>query len=153
MGGAPLTGSCATPCSIVCPRPYPNLPGEQGTPLSIHAWWDSLFPVDQGMHPGDKGGEKAPSPQSQTSPQNHTRNLEQRQRTLRQFSWKSHFIVLAQTQQIQVQRLSLKNKGSLPYIPLKEVYRSKKQIWFHEILLATSTAPPLLLDILHIYIF
>jgi hypothetical protein len=44
------------------------------------------------------------------------------------------FIVLAQTQQSHVQRLSLDNKVALPYITLQAGYRSKKQglthMWF-----------------------
>jgi hypothetical protein len=49
--------------------------------------------------------------------------------------------MLAVAQQIPTQRLSHKNKGALPYIPLQTGYRSKKQtsthIWLHEYLLAT----------------
>jgi hypothetical protein len=40
------------------------------------------------------------------------------------------FIVLEQTQQTRVQRLSPENKGDLLYIPLKADYRS---IWLHTI--------------------
>jgi hypothetical protein len=35
--------------------------------------------------------------------------------------------ILASAQQIHIQRLSSKNKGALPYIPLQVGYRSKKQ--------------------------
>jgi hypothetical protein len=53
-------------------------------------------------------------------------------------------IVLTQTQWTRVQRLSPKNKGGLPYIPLQTGYRSKKKssthIWLHVTLLAIS--PP-----------
>jgi hypothetical protein len=56
-------------------------------------------------------------------------------------SGKQHFIVPAQTQPTHVQRLSPKNKGVSPYIPLQAGYRSKKQglihIWLYLILLAT----------------
>jgi hypothetical protein len=52
------------------------------------------------------------------------------------------FIVLAQTQRTRVQRLSPKNKGVSPYIPLQAGYRSKKQssthIWLHVTSLALS---------------
>jgi hypothetical protein len=52
------------------------------------------------------------------------------------------FIVPAQTQQTHVQRLSPKNKGVSPYIPLQAGYRSKKQssthIWLHVTSLAIS---------------
>jgi hypothetical protein len=52
------------------------------------------------------------------------------------------FIVLAQTQQTRVQRLSPKNKGVSSYIPLQAGYRSKKQslthIWLHVTSLAIS---------------
>jgi hypothetical protein len=55
-------------------------------------------------------------------------------------------MVLAQTQQTPVQRLSPENKGGLPYIPLQAGYRNKKQslthIWLHATLLATSPSPP-----------
>jgi hypothetical protein len=54
------------------------------------------------------------------------RNLKLRYETLRQFSRKQHFILLAQIQQTRVQRLSPKNKGVSPYIPLQAGYRSKK---------------------------
>jgi hypothetical protein len=58
-----------------------------------------LLPVVWGMHPGDKGGDKSPFPQSQqTDPKKCCWNLKMRYRTLRQFSRKQHFIVLAQTQ-------------------------------------------------------
>jgi hypothetical protein len=49
-----------------------------------------------------------------------------RYRTLREFSRKQLFIVPAQTQQTRVQRLSPKNKGVSPFIPLQASYRSKK---------------------------
>jgi hypothetical protein len=56
-------------------------------------------------------------------------------------SRKQRFIVPAQTQRTQVQRLSPKSKGVLPYIPLQAGYRSKKQglihTWLYLILLAT----------------
>jgi hypothetical protein len=65
-----------------------------------------------------------------------------RYRTLRQFSRKQHFIVLTQTQQTHIQRLSCKNKRVSPYIPLQAGCRSKKQsathIWLHVTLLAIS---------------
>jgi hypothetical protein len=51
------------------------------------------------------------------SPQKCYRILEQRQRAWRQFSRKQHFIVLAQTQWTQVQKLSPENNVALPYIP------------------------------------
>jgi hypothetical protein len=61
--------------------------------------------------------------------------------TLRQFSRKQHFTVPAQTQRTHVQRLSPKNKGVSPSIPLQAGYRSKKQglvhRWLYLILLAT----------------
>jgi hypothetical protein len=61
-------------------------------------------------------------------------------RTLRKVSRKQHFIVLAQTQQTHVQRLSPKNKKVSPYMPLQAGYRSKKQssihIWLYVTLLA-----------------
>jgi hypothetical protein len=69
-------------------------------------------------------------------------------------SRKQHFIVPAQTQQTHVQRLSPKNKGVSPYIPLQAGYRSKKQglihRWIYLILLATlpwcyATFPSLVL--------
>jgi hypothetical protein len=50
--------------------PHPNLLGEQmllHIEVSVGAWWD--LPAIQGMHPGDKGGDNSPSPQSQMSPQ------------------------------------------------------------------------------------
>jgi hypothetical protein len=54
--------------------------------LSVGAWWD-LLPAVWGMHPGDKGGDKSPSPQShQWAPKKCCRNLKLRYRTLRQFS-------------------------------------------------------------------
>jgi hypothetical protein len=57
----------------------------------------------------------------------YCRNLKLRYGTLRQFSRKQHFIVLAQTQQTHVQRLSPKNKGVSPYIPLQASYRAKSK--------------------------
>jgi C-terminal processing protease CtpA/Prc len=72
---------------------------------------------------------------SQMSTQKFNRILELRYGTLRQFSWKQCFIVLAQTQWTQVQRQSLENKGVSPDIPLQVGYRSKKQglthMWLH----------------------
>jgi hypothetical protein len=57
----------------------------------------------------------------------------------------------AAAQWIHIQRLSPKNKGVSPYIPLQAGYRSKKQglthIWLHTTLLATSL--PVLCDLLH----
>jgi hypothetical protein len=47
------------------------------------------------------------------------------------------FIVLEQTQQTRVQRLSPENKGDLLYIPLKADYRS---IWLHTISSATLSS-------------
>jgi hypothetical protein len=71
------------------------------------------------------------------------RNLKLRNGTLRQFSRKQHFIVLAQTQWTRVQRLSPENKGVSPYIPLQAGYRSRKQsstyIWLHVTPLAISS--------------
>jgi hypothetical protein len=46
-------------------------------------------------------------------------------------SRKEHFIVPAQTQWTHVQRLSPKNKGVSPYIPLQTGYRRKKQALIH----------------------
>jgi hypothetical protein len=69
-------------------------------------------------------------------------NLKLRYGTLRQFSRKQHFIVLAQTHQTPLQRLSPENQGVSPYTPLQAGYRSKKQslthIWLHVTLLAIS---------------
>jgi hypothetical protein len=62
--------------------------------------------------------------------------------------------VLAAAQWIHIQRLSLKNKESLPHIPLQAGYRSKKQslthIWLCASLLATS--PSVLCYLPHIQI-
>jgi hypothetical protein len=70
------------------------------------------------------------------------RNLKLRWGTLRQFSRKQCFIVLAQTQWTHVQRLSPENKGVPPSIPLQVDYRNKKQssshIWLHVTSLAIS---------------
>uniref|UniRef100_A0A8C0XIX4 RAVE complex protein Rav1 C-terminal domain-containing protein n=1 Tax=Castor canadensis TaxID=51338 RepID=A0A8C0XIX4_CASCN len=46
--------------------------------------------------------------------------------TMRQFSRKQCFIVLAQTQWTHVQRLSPENKGVSPYVPLQAGYRGNK---------------------------
>jgi hypothetical protein len=57
------------PLSIRGPRP--DLQEDESLlqiKLSVGAWWDLLLVV-QGMHPGGKGGDKSPSPQSQMSPQ------------------------------------------------------------------------------------
>jgi hypothetical protein len=79
-----------------------------------------------GMHPGNKGGDKSLSLQSQTmSPKNCCRNHKMRYGTLRQFSRKQHFTVLSLTQQTSVQRLSPENKGLSPYRPLQAGYRKK----------------------------
>jgi hypothetical protein len=91
----------------------------------------------------EQQGNKLPSPLSwQGAPKKCCRNLKLRYKTLRQFSRKQRFIVPAQTQQICVQRLSLKNKGVSPYTPLKAGCRSKMQssthIWLHVTLLAIS---------------
>jgi hypothetical protein len=55
--------------------------------------------------------------------------------------------VPAAAQRIPIQRLSSKNKGALPFIPLQAGYRSKKQslthIWLHASLLATSPSSAL----------
>jgi hypothetical protein len=63
--------------------------------------------------------------------------------------------MLAQNQCTRVQRLSPKNKGVLPYIPLQAGYRGKRQglthMWLYVTLLATS--PPVLHDLLHILDF
>jgi hypothetical protein len=68
--------------------------------------------------------------------------LKLRYETLRQFSRKQRFVVPAQTQGTQVQRLSPENKEFSPYIPLQAGYRSKKQnsthIWLHVTSLAIS---------------
>jgi hypothetical protein len=62
--------------------------------------------------------------------------------------------VLAVTQWIPIQRLSLENKGALPYILLQAGYRSKKQslthIWLYASLLAIS--PLVLCDLPRIHI-
>jgi hypothetical protein len=110
--------------------------------LSVGAWWD-LFLVVQGMHLGDKRGDKSLSPQSlQWAPKKCCGNLKLRYGTLRQFSRKQCFIVPAQTQQTHVHRLSPENKGVSPYVPLQADYRSKKQssnhIWLHVTSLAIS---------------
>jgi hypothetical protein len=68
-------------------------------------------------------------------------NLEQRHRTLRQFSRKQCFIVPAQTQWTRVQRLSPEIKGGSPYIPLQAGYRSKNLSWIHIRLHVTLFAP------------
>jgi hypothetical protein len=51
-------------------------------------------------------------------------------------------IILETAQRIPIQRLSIENKGALPYIPLKAGYRSKKQsltyICLYASLLVTS---------------
>jgi hypothetical protein len=54
--------------------------------------------------------------------------LKQRDRTLRQISRTQHFIVLTQTQQTHVQRLSSENKGVSPYISLQEARSSLTHI-------------------------
>jgi hypothetical protein len=50
--------------------------------------------------------------------------------------------MLTAAQEIHIQRLSPKNKGGSPYIPLQAGYRNKKQglihMWLHVTLLATS---------------
>jgi hypothetical protein len=62
-------------------------------------------------------------------------NLKLRNRTLRKFSRKQHFIVSTQTQWTHVQRLSPQNKEASPYVHLQAGYRSKKQssthLWLH----------------------
>jgi hypothetical protein len=58
------------------------------------------------MHPGNKEGEKPPSPKSLKRPQKCCGILEHRHGTLRHFYSKQHFIVLSQTQKTCVQRLS-----------------------------------------------
>jgi hypothetical protein len=55
-----------------------------------------------------------------------------RYRTLEAITRKQHFIVPARIQQTLVQRLSPKNKGVSPYIPLQTGYRSKKQGLIHK---------------------
>jgi hypothetical protein len=77
-------------------------------------------------------------------------------------SRKQGYIVPTQTQRTRVQRLSPKNKGVSPYIPLQAGYRSKKQglvhIWLYLILLITlsqcyMTSPSLVLcDLPHVQI-
>jgi hypothetical protein len=94
-----------------------------------------------GTHPGDKGGDNSPSPQSQIKrPQKCCRRL-LRYGTLEANSTKQCFIVPAQTQWTHIQRLSSKNKSVSPYKPLQAGYRSKKQgvihIWLYLILLTT----------------
>jgi hypothetical protein len=85
-------------------------------------------PSSLGDAPGNKGGDKSLYPQSrQMSPQKCCGNLNLRYRTLRQFSKKQHFIVLTQTQQTGVQRLSPENKSVPPNRPLQAGYRNKKQ--------------------------
>jgi hypothetical protein len=62
--------------------------------------------------------------------------------TLMHFSRKQHFIVVTQTQQTHVLRLSPKNKEISRHIPRQAGYRSKKQssthLWLHVTLLAIS---------------
>jgi hypothetical protein len=53
------------------------------------------------------------------------RNLELRYWTLKQFSRKQHFIVMAQTQWTRVQRLSPENKRSHLIYPCKQVTEAK----------------------------
>jgi hypothetical protein len=88
-------------------------------------------------HPSDKGVDKSPSLKSQqmSSPKKCCGNLKVRYRTLRKFSRKQHFIMMAQTQWTHVQRLSPRTKGSCLIYPCKHVTEAKKQslthIWLH----------------------
>jgi hypothetical protein len=109
------------------------------------------------MHPGHKGDEKPLYLQSWMYIQKCYGNLEQRHGTLRQFSRKKRFIVLAQTQWTRVQRLNPKNKEGLLTLHTlgNQVTEAKKQslthMWLHATLLATShPTPPVLHDLLHI---
>jgi hypothetical protein len=146
------TSGASLPSLVPVPYPvplyiwglHPNLLGgwvPLWIKLSIGAWWDLLLAV-QGMHLGDKEGDKSLSLQSWQGSPKKCGNLKLRYGTLRQFSRKQRFIVSAQTQQTRVQRLSPENKVVSPYIPLQTVYRSKKQssthIWLHVISLAIS---------------
>jgi hypothetical protein len=123
---------------------HPDSPGGQIPlliKLSIGIWWD-LLPV-VGRCTSDKGGDKSPSLQSwQQVPKVCCGNLKLRYGTLRQFTRKQQFIVLAQTQQTCVQRLHPENTEVSPYIPLQARSRSKKQssihIWLHVTSLAIS---------------
>jgi hypothetical protein len=54
------------------------------------------------------------------------RNVAEIRDSLRQFSRRQHFIVPVQTQQNRAQRLSPKNKGVSPYIPLQASNRGNK---------------------------
>jgi hypothetical protein len=79
------------------------------------------------MHPGDK----EITNHHLHNPSNETwkccRNLKLRYGTLRQFNRKQSFIVLIQTQQTHVQRLSLENKEVSPYILCKQVTEAKSK--------------------------
>jgi hypothetical protein len=102
-----------------------------------------IFSLWSGRCTSDKGGDKSPSLQSwQQVPKVCCGNLKLRYGTLRQFTRKQQFIVLAQTQQTCVQRLHPENTEVSPYIPLQARSRSKKQssihIWLHVTSLAIS---------------
>jgi hypothetical protein len=106
--------------------------------LFVGAWQDLLLEV-QGMHLGDKRGDKSPSPQSgQTSPQEMLWESQAEKWDTEAVYRKQCFIVPAQTQWTCVQRLSPENEEILPYIPLQAGYKSKKQdliqIWLYTIL-------------------
>jgi hypothetical protein len=67
-----LAGSCASPGSVVHLRPSPHL-AERSSPSSGSSCLlapDGVFSRwSRDAHPGNKGGDKSPAPQSQTSPQ------------------------------------------------------------------------------------
>jgi hypothetical protein len=142
MSNTPLAGFCASPGSVVHPRPSPWLirrtgPSSGSThPLVPHMVTSSGGP--EGHTPATGRCKATISEIPDTSPQKCCGTLKQRHGTLRQFRRKQCFIMLARTQWNWVQRLSLKNKEVSPYIPLQAGYRSKKQdlthIWLYAIL-------------------
>jgi hypothetical protein len=97
---------------------------------------------------------KTPSPNPRLSPQKCCRIFKQGNGTPKAFQETVFISMPAMAQQIPIQRLSLKNKVALPYIPLQAVYRSKKQslthIWLYSSLLATLSS--VLCDLLHVQI-
>jgi hypothetical protein len=125
-GSGPLPGSCISLGSVVCPRPSTFLSGRM-SPSSV-----SNCPLASGGITslgslGDAQGDKGVKSTISTILDEPLEMLwETQTETWDTETRKQCFIVLAQTQWTQVQRLSPKSKGISPYVLLQAGYRGKQ---------------------------
>jgi hypothetical protein len=123
----PLTGSCASLGSTVCPRPSPKL-SRRTSPSSAASWQGHLSQQSRRCTLMTREVENTVSAILAASPQKCYGKLKQRNGTLRQCNRKQFCTVVAQTQWTQVQRPSPRNKGSHLMYPCKRVTEAKSKV-------------------------